>query len=90
MRSLWPGQEAELWPLIFSSVCKKPEDYNDLFSPSEEAKKELEYWASFPVGQSTRISPVGLPIKTVDTDASDSSFGWYWKNDTFSDTFSVQ
>ena len=73
----------------FSTVCKKPEDYNNLFSPSEEARKELEYWASFPVGQSTRISPVGLPVKTVDTDASDSSFGWYWKNDTFSDTFSV-
>ena len=74
----------------FSSVCKKPEDYNDLFSPSEEARKELEYWASFPVGQGTRISHVGLPIKTVDTDASDSSFGWHWKNYTFSDTFSVQ
>ena len=64
----------------FSTVCKKPEDYNNLFSPSEEARKELEHLASFPVGQSTWISPVGLPVKTVDTYASDSSFGWYWKN----------
>ena len=26
----------------------------------------MEYWATFPVGQSTRISPKGLLVKTVD------------------------
>ena len=49
----------------------------------------MEYWATFPVGKSTRISPIGLPVKTVDTDASDSSYGWYWLNDTVPDTFSM-
>ena len=49
----------------------------------------MEYWATFPVGQSTRISPKGLPVKTVDTDASDSSYGWYWLNDTVPVTFSM-
>ena len=74
----------------FSSVCKKPEDYSYQFSPSTQAREELEYWASFPVGQSTLISPTGLPTNTVDTDASDLSYGWYWKSDTFSDSFTDQ
>ena len=51
----------------FSSVCKKPEDYSYQFSPSTQAREELEYWASFPIGQSTLISQTGLPTNTVDT-----------------------
>ena len=60
-------------------------DNEDFF----KERGELEYWSTFPVGQSTRISPKGLPVKTVDTDASDSSYGWYWLNETVPDTFSM-
>ena len=72
----------------FSTLCKCPEDYYNQFSPSNEARREMEYWANFTAGQSTLISPVGLQTKSVDTDASDASYGWFWKNSNFSEYFS--
>ena len=48
----------------------------------------MEYWANFTAGQSTLISPVGLQTKSVDIEASDASYGWFWKNSNFSEYFS--
>ena len=68
----------------FSVVCKSPEDYNSFFILSEEARKQLEYWMNLPAGLSLPITNVDLKIDTVDTDASETGYGWYYHHSIFS------
>ena len=73
----------------FSQVVKTPEDYSELYQMSDQARSQLEQWTEF--GQdSMPISPLGMRVESVDTDASDFGYGWYWKSDIFSDSLPVQ
>ena len=71
----------------FSAICKRPEDYSKHFIPSDQARTEMEYWASLPVGLTQLISPKSLPVFTLNTDASSTGYGWYWKNTNYSASF---
>ena len=71
----------------FSAVCKSKEDYAKKFFPSEHACAELKYWATFPEGESCLISPIDLPVHSVDTDAAPDGYGWYWQQQLFSEKF---
>ena len=69
----------------FSSVCKTKEDYNKSVTLSARAVKELQAWTQLSVDAFLPISTQGMPVESVDTDASLEGYGWYWKNSIFSD-----
>ena len=69
----------------FAAVCKAKNDYNKLLTLSDRALHELQGWSVLPKGSSMAISTEGLPVVSVDTDASLDGYGWYWNNSIFSD-----
>ena len=68
----------------FLASCRGEEQYNDIMLITEEASQELEFWERLPAGIS---SPISLPAaeQTIDTDASDTGVGIYFKGELISE-----
>jgi hypothetical protein len=68
----------------FSQVVKTPDDYSKLYEMSSLARSQLLHWTE--LGQdSMPITFAGMLVESLDTDASDFGYGWFWKSDIFSD-----
>ena len=70
----------------FSAVCKTKEDYSKSVTLSTRALRELKAWTQLSDDASLPISTQEMAVESVDTDASLYGYGWYWKNEIFSDS----
>lgn len=69
----------------FCTVVSSPEDYFSSYTMSEEARQQLEVWSTLELDSCMPISFSGMKVVSLDTDASDFGYGWYWKGAIFSD-----
>lgn len=69
----------------FSTVVSSPEDYFSSYTMSEEARQQLAVWATLEQNSCMPISFSGMNVVSLDTDASNIGYGWYWKGSIFSE-----
>ena len=74
----------------FSAVCKSKEDYFKFFKLSKLAIEELQMWAELASGLTQPINTNGMSTVSVDTDATETGYGWLWNHEIFSDKIPEQ
>ena len=69
----------------FSTFVNSSEDYNSSYIMSEQARDQLISWKKLQENVNMPISYIKMKVCTIDTDASDIGFGWYWNGSIFSE-----
>ena len=57
---------------------------------NEQAREQLEIWQKVDANNCLPISNINKRVVSVDTDASDVGYGWYYQNDIVSEAFSKE
>ena len=69
----------------FSTFVNSSEDYNLSYVMSEQARDQLLSWTNLQQNVNMPITYNKMEVSTIDTDASDIGFGWYWNGSIFSE-----
>ena len=74
----------------FTQIAKQPSDYFKYYKMNEQAREQLKIWQKVDANNCLPISNINKRIVSVDTDASDVGYGWYYQNAIVSEPFSKE
>lgn len=74
----------------FSQMAKTPADYNKYYEMSQQAREQLSLWTELDLDCCSPISFLNREVVSVDTDASDTGYGWLWQHNLFSEKFQAE